>query len=192
MFLIPSCPDLDVKALDLAMEHSRRRSSAWRRWSSSFTTLEVLHTLAGSGPMRLSELTASERVTQPAMTQLVTRARAGRPGRWGPPPLGRPGGAGAGHARRCQGGRVGGERSASIAWPPSPASSTTGRHSPRRCPHSLKLPGSPPPPDRPTAPGTASHPSKSHAMTTRTASPRSPPQSMCPTRSSMICAPVSH
>ncbi|RMI45536.1 MarR family transcriptional regulator [Actinomadura harenae] len=39
----------------------------------SFTTLGVLHTLAGRGPMRLSELTASERVTQPAMTQLVTR-----------------------------------------------------------------------------------------------------------------------
>lgn len=39
----------------------------------SFTTLGVLHTLAGSGPMRLSDLTASERVTQPAMTQLVTR-----------------------------------------------------------------------------------------------------------------------
>src|SRR5664280_2610640 len=32
--------------------------------------------------------------------------RAGRPGRAVPGPLGRPGGAGAGHARRCQGGRV--------------------------------------------------------------------------------------
>ncbi|MFC0622859.1 MarR family transcriptional regulator [Kribbella deserti] len=39
----------------------------------SFTPLGVLHTLAARGPMRLTELTASERVTQPAMTQLVTR-----------------------------------------------------------------------------------------------------------------------
>lgn len=39
----------------------------------SFTTLSVLHTLATSGPKRLSELTASEQVTQPAVTQIVTR-----------------------------------------------------------------------------------------------------------------------
>ncbi|SEG57660.1 DNA-binding transcriptional regulator, MarR family [Nonomuraea solani] len=38
----------------------------------SFTTLSVLHTLAGHGPMRLTELTASEQVTQPAITQIVT------------------------------------------------------------------------------------------------------------------------
>lgn len=37
----------------------------------SFTTLSVLHTLEGRGPMRLSELTASEQVTQPAITQIV-------------------------------------------------------------------------------------------------------------------------
>ena len=39
----------------------------------SFTTLSVLHTLAGRGPMRLAELTASEQVTQPAITQIVTK-----------------------------------------------------------------------------------------------------------------------
>ncbi len=39
----------------------------------SFTTLSVLHTLAGGGPRRLSELTASEQVTQSAITQLVTK-----------------------------------------------------------------------------------------------------------------------
>ncbi|NEA32653.1 MarR family transcriptional regulator [Streptomyces sp. SID13031] len=39
----------------------------------SFTTLSVLHTLAHYGPKRLGELTASEQVTQPAITQIVTR-----------------------------------------------------------------------------------------------------------------------
>ncbi|MCR6487361.1 MarR family transcriptional regulator [Amycolatopsis sp. OK19-0408] len=65
---------LDVEAFDLAMEQF---TAAFIRLASvaqlSFTTLGVLHTLATRGPMRLSELTGSERVTQPAMTQLVTR-----------------------------------------------------------------------------------------------------------------------
>lgn len=39
----------------------------------SFTTLSVLHTLAGGGPRRLTELTASEQVTQSAITQIVTK-----------------------------------------------------------------------------------------------------------------------
>jgi len=39
----------------------------------SFTTLSVLHTLARGGPMRLTELTASEQVTQSAVTQIVTK-----------------------------------------------------------------------------------------------------------------------
>ncbi|TMR30102.1 MarR family transcriptional regulator [Nonomuraea zeae] len=39
----------------------------------SFTTLSVLHTLTRSGPKRLTELTASEQVTQPAITQIVTK-----------------------------------------------------------------------------------------------------------------------
>ncbi|MFC0216037.1 MarR family winged helix-turn-helix transcriptional regulator [Paenibacillus chartarius] len=39
----------------------------------SFTTLSVLHTLSRKSPMRLTELTATEQITQSAMTQLVTR-----------------------------------------------------------------------------------------------------------------------
>lgn len=39
----------------------------------SFTTLSVLHTLANGGARRLSELTASEQVSQPAITQIVTK-----------------------------------------------------------------------------------------------------------------------
>jgi DNA-binding MarR family transcriptional regulator len=39
----------------------------------SFTTLSVLHTLAGRGPQRLTALAAGEQVTQPAMTQIVTK-----------------------------------------------------------------------------------------------------------------------
>jgi DNA-binding MarR family transcriptional regulator len=39
----------------------------------SFTTLFVLHTLSRKGPLRLSELTATEQLTQPAITQMVTR-----------------------------------------------------------------------------------------------------------------------
>ncbi|WP_229263726.1 MarR family winged helix-turn-helix transcriptional regulator [Cohnella cholangitidis] len=39
----------------------------------SFTTLSVLHTLSRKSPMRLTELIATEQVTQSAITQLVTR-----------------------------------------------------------------------------------------------------------------------
>lgn len=39
----------------------------------SFTTLSVLHTLGRTSPLRLAELTATEQVTQSAMTQLVSR-----------------------------------------------------------------------------------------------------------------------
>jgi DNA-binding MarR family transcriptional regulator len=39
----------------------------------SFTTLSVLHSLAHDGPKRLTELAASEQVTQPAITQIVTK-----------------------------------------------------------------------------------------------------------------------
>lgn len=39
----------------------------------SFTTLSVLHTLSRKSPMRLTELTAHEQITQSAITQLVTR-----------------------------------------------------------------------------------------------------------------------
>jgi DNA-binding MarR family transcriptional regulator len=39
----------------------------------SFTTLSVLHTLSLKSPMRLTELAANEQITQPAITQLVSR-----------------------------------------------------------------------------------------------------------------------
>jgi hypothetical protein len=39
----------------------------------SFTTLSVLDTLAFAGPMRLTDLTATEQISQPGITQLVTR-----------------------------------------------------------------------------------------------------------------------
>ncbi|ALG08216.1 MarR family winged helix-turn-helix transcriptional regulator [Kibdelosporangium phytohabitans] len=39
----------------------------------SFTTLSVLHTLAARGPLRMTELAADEQVTQPAITQTVTK-----------------------------------------------------------------------------------------------------------------------
>ncbi len=39
----------------------------------SFTTLSVLHTLSRKGPLRLTELTATEQMTQPAITQMVRR-----------------------------------------------------------------------------------------------------------------------
>ncbi|GAA3097728.1 MarR family winged helix-turn-helix transcriptional regulator [Streptosporangium carneum] len=68
-------PDgLDTEDLALALE---KFTGIFIRLASvekmSFTTLGVLHTLAGRGPLRLSELKASEQVTQPAITQLVTR-----------------------------------------------------------------------------------------------------------------------
>lgn len=42
----------------------------------SFTTLSVLHTLAERSPLRLGELTATEQVSQPAITQMVTKLEA--------------------------------------------------------------------------------------------------------------------
>jgi DNA-binding MarR family transcriptional regulator len=39
----------------------------------SFTTLSVLHTLSRKGALRLTELTATEQMTQPAITQMVRR-----------------------------------------------------------------------------------------------------------------------
>ena len=38
-----------------------------------FSSLSVLHTLARRGPMRLTALTVTEQLTQPAITNLVTR-----------------------------------------------------------------------------------------------------------------------
>jgi DNA-binding MarR family transcriptional regulator len=71
--------ELSVAELIRVMEEFTRmhiRLPAAQRLS--FTTLSVLHTLAGRGPQRLTELTASEQVTQPAITQVVTNLeRAG-------------------------------------------------------------------------------------------------------------------
>src|SRR5690348_11136600 len=39
----------------------------------SFTSLSVLHTLSRKGPMRLTDLTVTEQMTQPAITQMVRR-----------------------------------------------------------------------------------------------------------------------
>jgi DNA-binding MarR family transcriptional regulator len=66
--------ELDVVELTMVLENFTRmaiRLPATQRLS--FTTLSVLHTLAGRGPQRLSALTASEQVTQSAVTQIVTR-----------------------------------------------------------------------------------------------------------------------
>lgn len=66
--------DLNVADLTLALEDLTRiliRLPSIEKLS--FTTLSVLHTLSRKSPMRLTELTATEQVTQSAITQLVTR-----------------------------------------------------------------------------------------------------------------------
>lgn len=66
--------ELDVSELTTVLEEF---NSLFIRLPStgrlSFTTLSVLHTLSRYSPLRLSELTATEQVTQSAITQLVTR-----------------------------------------------------------------------------------------------------------------------
>lgn len=39
----------------------------------NFSTLSVLHTLSRNGPLRLTDLTATEQLKQPAITSLVAR-----------------------------------------------------------------------------------------------------------------------
>ncbi|MET9293618.1 MarR family transcriptional regulator [Streptomyces sp. NPDC003077] len=67
--------DLDTHAFTAAIENFNRfyiRLPVLEQ--RSFTTLSVLDTLAFSDkPMRLSELTKTEQVSQPGLTQLVTR-----------------------------------------------------------------------------------------------------------------------
>ncbi|NUW31778.1 MarR family transcriptional regulator [Nonomuraea sp. SMC257] len=67
--------DLDVDAFTAAIENFNRfyiRLPVLEKLP--FTTLSVLDTLAfADGPMRLTELTRTEQVSQPAVTQLVTR-----------------------------------------------------------------------------------------------------------------------
>ncbi|MFF9201018.1 MarR family winged helix-turn-helix transcriptional regulator [Streptomyces sp. NPDC014986] len=66
--------DLDVGDLTTAIEHFNRyyiRLPTVQKLS--FTTLSVLDTLASSGPKRLTELVRTEQISQPGLTQLVTR-----------------------------------------------------------------------------------------------------------------------
>lgn len=67
-------PELDADELAAAVEEFNGfyiRLPSVRRLS--FTTLSVLHTLSRRSPLRLGELTATEQVTQSAITQIVTR-----------------------------------------------------------------------------------------------------------------------
>ncbi|MDX6313418.1 MAG: hypothetical protein QOF84_203 [Streptomyces sp.] len=67
-------PDLDADELASAIEEFTRSNIRLpARDKYSFTTLSVLHTLTRKGTMRLTALTATEQITQPAVTQLVTR-----------------------------------------------------------------------------------------------------------------------
>ncbi len=69
-----SDPDLNVRDLTTIIEEFTTifiRLPLVERLS--FTTLSVLHTLSRKGPMRLTELTATEQMTQPAITQMVKR-----------------------------------------------------------------------------------------------------------------------
>ena len=66
--------NLDARTVAAAVERFNGfyiRLASVRRLS--FTTLSVLHTLAERSPLRLGELTATEQVSQPAITQMVTK-----------------------------------------------------------------------------------------------------------------------
>jgi DNA-binding MarR family transcriptional regulator len=65
---------LDVDRLATAIEDFNtvfiRLASVQRL---SFSTLSVLHSLSRGGPMRLTDLLATEQIKQPALTSLVTK-----------------------------------------------------------------------------------------------------------------------
>jgi len=65
---------VDIDSLATGLE---RLFTRWRRFDVpgelSFTAASTLRRLTSEGPVRLTELAAQETVTQPAMTQLVTR-----------------------------------------------------------------------------------------------------------------------
>jgi len=67
-----SDPDLDVRDLATIIEEF---NTIFIRFPSverlSFTALSVLHTLTRFGPMRLTQLTATQQLTQPAISQMV-------------------------------------------------------------------------------------------------------------------------
>ncbi|WP_308402753.1 MarR family transcriptional regulator [Streptomyces sp. AC550_RSS872] len=66
--------DLDVGDLTRAIENFNRYYIRLPEVQKlSFTTLSVLDTLAVSGPKRLTELVTTEQISQPGLTQLVTR-----------------------------------------------------------------------------------------------------------------------
>ncbi|WP_129667056.1 MarR family winged helix-turn-helix transcriptional regulator [Phytoactinopolyspora endophytica] len=65
---------LDIDELTTAIEDFATifiRLPSVRRFS--FSTLSVLHTLSRNGPMRLTDLTATEQLKQPALTSLVAK-----------------------------------------------------------------------------------------------------------------------
>ncbi|WP_329086804.1 MULTISPECIES: MarR family winged helix-turn-helix transcriptional regulator [unclassified Streptosporangium] len=66
--------DLDAEDFAGVLEEFNRNFIRLPRTEKhSFTTLSVLHTLAHKGPMRLTALKVTEQITQPAITQLVSR-----------------------------------------------------------------------------------------------------------------------
>jgi len=72
----PNTPATDPQATDFALALEEMTRIMIRLPSIeklSFTTLSVLHTLSRRSPMRLTDLTATEQVTQSAITQIVTR-----------------------------------------------------------------------------------------------------------------------
>ncbi|WP_218639508.1 MarR family winged helix-turn-helix transcriptional regulator [Streptomyces acidiscabies] len=70
----PNATDLDVRDLSRTIEHFNRyyiRLPTVQKLS--FTTLSVLDTLAVGGPRRVTELARSEQMSQPGVTQVITR-----------------------------------------------------------------------------------------------------------------------
>jgi DNA-binding MarR family transcriptional regulator len=66
--------DVDVERLTTAIEDFNPifiRLPSVRRFN--FSTLSVLHTLSRSGPLRLTDLLATEQLKQPALTSLVAK-----------------------------------------------------------------------------------------------------------------------
>ncbi|MFJ8476770.1 MarR family winged helix-turn-helix transcriptional regulator [Kitasatospora sp. NPDC094011] len=66
--------DLDVDDFTRVIEYFNRYYIRLPTMQQlSFTTLSVLDTLASNGPRRLTELAKTEQISQPGLTQLVTR-----------------------------------------------------------------------------------------------------------------------
>ncbi|MEV0799037.1 MarR family transcriptional regulator [Kribbella sp. NPDC050281] len=66
--------EVDVERLTTVIEDFNPifiRLPSVRRFN--FSTLSVLHTLARNGPLRLTDLLATEQLKQPALTSLVTK-----------------------------------------------------------------------------------------------------------------------